>query len=49
MFCPIIGQTVVPGGEVPGEKQPLGPDDESHAQARLSGLHTVTAGRAAAQ
>lgn len=44
VFRPITGQAVLPGGEVSGEEQLVGTDDEGHAQTRLYGLHTHTAG-----
>lgn len=44
IFHPTTGQAVLPGGEVSGEGQVVGSDDEGHAQTWLYGLHTHTAG-----
>lgn len=48
-FFPIIGQAVLPGGEVSGEKPLVSRDDEVHAQSRQSGAQADAAGRASAQ
>lgn len=49
VFRPIPGQAVLPGGEVSGEEQPVGSDDEGHASKRLCRLNSNAAGGASAQ
>lgn len=49
IFHPTTGQAVLPGGEVSRKEQVVGSDVEGHAQPWLYGLHTHTAGQAAAQ